>query len=57
MWFVLAVTATLVSWIVLWALGFGRTGDAFIVSLPILLVAAAVRILAAKLRQRGRDPH
>jgi hypothetical protein len=51
MWFVLAVTATLVSWIVLWALDFGRTGDAFIVSLPILLLSITARLLHNKLRR------
>ncbi len=52
MWFVLTVAAMLVSWIVLWALDFGRTGDAFIVSLPILLLAVTVRTLQGRLGRK-----
>jgi hypothetical protein len=32
-------------WIVLWALGFGRSGDAFIVTvIPIFLITGATRL-------------
>ena len=51
---VLAITASMVIWIVLWAIGFGRTGDAFMVSVvPIALLAAAVRLVRLHLARRG----
>jgi hypothetical protein len=42
---VLAVTAGLVVWIVLWALG-AKGFDAFILSAAIILVGASLRILS-----------
>lgn len=42
---VAATTVALMLWIVLWALNFGRAGDAFIVTvIPIVLLTCAVRI-------------
>lgn len=50
---ILAVTTSMVIWIVLWAVGFGRTGDAFIVSVvPIALVAVCLRVVASHLARR-----
>lgn len=43
---IFATTAALVLWIVLWALNVGRTGDAFFIAVPpIVLVAAAAHVL------------
>ncbi len=39
---VVATTFALILWIVLWAIGFGRVGDAFIVSFPLITVVAAM---------------
>ncbi len=51
MGFVLTVTAGLVIWIVLWALGAKGT-DAFLLATVIILVGAAVRILSGYLPGR-----
>jgi hypothetical protein len=41
---VVAATFSMCAWIVLWAIGFGRVGDAFIISfVPVMLVVAAFR--------------
>jgi hypothetical protein len=49
----LAATFSMAAWIVLWALGFGRTGDAFIITVPpIMFVAVAVHMIGRKLAQR-----
>ena len=39
---VVAVAFALCSWIVLWALGFGRVGDAFIVTFPLIMIIAVM---------------
>lgn len=50
-----ATTAALVLWIVLWAIGFGRTGDGFIVSVPVIVtVAATVRVIRRAFGPPGR---
>jgi hypothetical protein len=52
---VIAITASAVVWIVLWAVGFGRTGDAFIVTVvPVALIAGAVRLVRLHLARRER---
>ncbi len=51
MGFVLTVTAGLVIWIVLWALGAKGT-DAFMLATVIILVGAAVKILSGYLPGR-----
>lgn len=52
---ILAITAACVGWIVLWGVGFGRTGDAFIVTVvPISLLATMGRAMWLKLA-RARD--
>jgi hypothetical protein len=48
---VLTVTAGLVVWIVLWALG-AKSFDAFILSAAIILVGASLRILSRYLPGR-----
>jgi hypothetical protein len=48
---ILTVTAGLVIWIVLWALG-GKGFDAFLLTAAIVLVGASVRILAGYLPGR-----
>jgi hypothetical protein len=52
---VVAATFALIVWIVLWALGFGRVGDAFIVSVPIIVVAAAMLRTVARDMLSRRD--
>jgi hypothetical protein len=39
---VAAATAAVIVWIVLWAIGFGRVGDAFIIAVPTIVVLAAI---------------
>jgi len=47
---VVAATFAVCAWIVLWALGFGRVGDAFIVTVPwIMIVAVLVRTMRRSL--------
>lgn len=47
-----ATAVGLMAWIVLWAVNFGRSGDAFFVTvLPVLFLTAAFRI--ATRRSRG----
>jgi hypothetical protein len=48
---ILTVTAGLVIWIVLWALG-ARGFDAFMLSTAIILVGAALKILSGYLPSR-----
>lgn len=46
---VLATTIALMLWIVLWSIGFGRSGDGFIVTvIPIVLITAAARMAMRK---------
>lgn len=50
---IVATTVGLMLWIVLWSVGFGRSGDAFMVTvLPIFLITVVVR---TALRKSGRD--
>ncbi|UTI63035.1 hypothetical protein NBH00_16915 [Paraconexibacter antarcticus] len=50
---IVATTVALMLWIVLWAIGFGRSGDAFIVTvIPIVLITVVVR---TALRKSGGD--
>ena len=51
MGFVLTVTAGLIVWIVLWALGAKGT-DAFLIAVAITLAGAALKILAGYLPGR-----
>lgn len=51
---VLTVTAGLVVWIVLWALG-SKGFDAFMLSLVIILVGASLKILGGYLPGRRRS--
>lgn len=52
---VLALAFALCSWIVLWAIGFGRVGDAFIVTFPlIMIIAASWRMASDSLSTRRR---
>ncbi len=49
---VLAATFSLCLWIVLWGIGFGRTGDAFIVSVvPIVLLAIGSKMIGSGLNR------
>lgn len=49
---VLAATAAMCLWIILWAIGFGRTGDAFIVSvIPIVLLAVGAKTIGRGLNR------
>lgn len=55
MFLVFTTTVGLMLWIVVWAIGFGRSGDAFIVTvLPILLLSLAFKIATGK-SGRSRD--
>jgi hypothetical protein len=51
---VMTITAGLVVWIVLWALG-AKGFDAFMLAALIMLLGAAVRILSGYLPGRRRD--
>jgi hypothetical protein len=53
---VLAISASMVAWIILWAVGFGRTGDAFLVTVvPITLIAVMVHVVRAHLHRAPTD--
>ncbi len=45
---VVAAVVAVIVWIVLWALGFGRTGDAFIIAVPLITIGVAMAISALK---------
>jgi hypothetical protein len=51
MGFVLTITAGLVAWIVLWALG-AKGFDAFMLAAAVIMVGAAVKILSGYLPGR-----
>jgi uncharacterized membrane protein YbhN (UPF0104 family) len=54
MGFVLATTAGLIVWIVLWALG-AKPFDSFMITLLIVVVAATVKMLAPTLPGNRED--